>query len=216
MTLAAADLTAINFGEWLPNGLSGFVYLDADNDGQKDANEFGIATVEVTLRGVADSGEAVKLTTTTDANGFYQFANLRPGQYVLTEAQPKFFVSGRDTIGTQGGKAGSNRFSRIELRSGVQGVNNNFGERVRPDCNLGRAPLQGRQGPAPPVLHRDEYRTLSPRTRRLRAAASPRPRGASRPLVESIPAPRLRRRRESAAKLRRPCGLARGWAGPTP
>ena len=137
MTLAAADLTAINFGEWLPNGLSGYVYLDADNDGQKDATEFGIATVEVTLRGVADSGEAVKLTTTTDANGFYQFANLLPGQYVLTEAQPKVFVSGRDTIGTQGGKVGSNRFSRIELRSGVQGVNNNFGERARPDCNLG-------------------------------------------------------------------------------
>ncbi|MEJ7638886.1 MAG: choice-of-anchor E domain-containing protein [Singulisphaera sp.] len=137
VTLAAADLTSINFGEWLPNGLSGFVYLDADNNGLKSATEFGIATVEVTLRGVSDSGEAVKLATTTDANGFYEFANLRPGQYVISETQPKFFVTGRDTIGTQGGKAGSSRFSRIELRSGVQGINNNFGEKARPDCNLG-------------------------------------------------------------------------------
>ncbi len=137
VTLAAGDLDAVNFGEWLPNGLSGFVYLDADNDGQKDPNEFGIATVEVTLRGVADAGDAVKLTATTDANGFYQFANLRPGQYVVTETQPKFFRSGRDTIGSQGGQAGSSRFSRIELRSGVQGINNNFGERATPDCNLG-------------------------------------------------------------------------------
>ncbi len=137
VTLAAADLTGINFGEWLPNALSGFVYLDADNDGQKDSNEFGIATVEVTLRGVADSGEAVKFTATTDANGFYQFANLHPGQYAITESQPKPFETGRDTIGTQGGKAGSNRFSRIDLHSGIQGINNNFGERARPDCNLG-------------------------------------------------------------------------------
>ena len=104
VTLAGRDLTGNNFGEWLPNGLSGFVYLDANNDGLKEPNEFGIAHVAVTLKGLGDSGGTVKLTTTTDANGFYRFANLHSGHYVVTEARPAAFATGRATVGTQGGR----------------------------------------------------------------------------------------------------------------
>jgi hypothetical protein len=156
VTLGASDLTGNNFGEVLPNGLSGFVYLDANDNGVKDANEFGVATVKVTLRGKDDSNHPVFLSTKTDANGLYQFDDLRPGQYTLTEAQPRILRSGRDTSGSQGGQVSRNRFSRVVLRAEAQGVDYNFGERARRDCSLDvdlsrvdrGLPLRGTLGPS--------------------------------------------------------------------
>lgn len=54
------------------------VWFDADVDGVQDANETGIAGVTVTLYN--SLGTAIA-TTTTDANGNYQFANLAAGDY---------------------------------------------------------------------------------------------------------------------------------------
>ena len=145
VTLAGSDLSDNNFGELRPasapveqrsSRLSGSVYLDADDDGVRDPQEFGIATVNVTLRGRDDSNRAVMLSATTDANGVYQFNDLRPGQYTITEAQPRIFRSGRETIGSQGGQASKNRFSRVELRTDAQGTNYNFGEQTRPNGSL--------------------------------------------------------------------------------
>ncbi|WP_020465971.1 choice-of-anchor E domain-containing protein [Singulisphaera acidiphila] len=145
VTLADSDLTDNNFGELLPvvasaaqhsGRLSGSVYLDANNDGVREPGEFGIATVNVTLRGRDDSNRPVMLSSTTDANGVYQFNDLRPGMYTITEAQPRIFRSGRDTVGSLGGQVSRNRFSRVVLRDGAQGANYNFGERTRPDCTL--------------------------------------------------------------------------------
>ena len=42
-------------------------------------------------------------TATTDANGAYTFANMRPGSYVLAETQPAAFLDGKDTPGTVNG-----------------------------------------------------------------------------------------------------------------
>ena len=81
--------------------LAGFVYVDANNDGVKDAGETPIAGVTVTLTGTDDLG-AVSRTTTTDATGFYRFPNLRPGTYTITETQPAGYLDGKDTIGTPG------------------------------------------------------------------------------------------------------------------
>ncbi|WP_406694763.1 choice-of-anchor E domain-containing protein [Singulisphaera sp. Ch08] len=146
VTLADSDLSDNNFGELLPavaapvqqpsSRLSGSVYLDANNNGVRDPKEFGIATVNVTLRGRDNSNRAVMLSATTDANGVYEFNGLRPGQYMITEAQPGSFRSGRETIGSQGGQASKNRFSRIVLRDNTQGINYNFGEQARPNCSL--------------------------------------------------------------------------------
>ncbi|WP_074315337.1 choice-of-anchor E domain-containing protein [Singulisphaera sp. GP187] len=150
VTLADSDLTDNNFGELLPaaaappppaaplpsSSLSGSVYLDANNNGARDPNEFGIATVNVTLRGRDNSNRPVMLTSTTDAYGVYQFNNLRPGQYTITKSQPNAFRSGQETIGSQGGQASRNRFSRVVLRDNTQGVNYNFGEQARPNCSL--------------------------------------------------------------------------------
>jgi len=68
------------------------------------------------------------LVATTDADGSYKFANLRPGIYSLLEDQPIGYSDGDDTIGTQGGLAANDRFFDIFLAAGIDGLFNNFGE----------------------------------------------------------------------------------------
>lgn len=121
------NLVNNNFGEIPPPQLSGFVYHDANNNGVKDGGEEGIGGVQVTLTGTDDLG-AVNKAATTDANGFYQFLNLRPGTYNLAEAQPAAFLDGKDTAGTTGGTAGNDTISAINLAAGAASVSNNFGE----------------------------------------------------------------------------------------
>ncbi len=120
-----------NFGEVQSSGLSGFVYEDLSNDGIKDAGESGIAEVTIELEGTSDiDGSTITRTTTTDANGFYRFADLPPGTYVIRETQPAAFLDGQDTIGTQGGTTENDVFSNIVLPPNVLGTDNNFGEIV--------------------------------------------------------------------------------------
>ncbi len=121
--------TNYNFGELLPASVSGYVYVDANNDGIKQSTETIIAGVTIKLTGTDDRGNAVSLTTTTNASGLYQFSTLRPGTYKLTETQPVGYMDGKDTIGSQGGTMANDVFSSIVLKSGTAGVNNNFGEK---------------------------------------------------------------------------------------
>ncbi|MCY2967946.1 MAG: SpaA isopeptide-forming pilin-related protein [Planctomycetota bacterium] len=121
--------TGYNFGERLPSSVSGYTYVDANNDGVKQTTEAAIAGVLVTLTGTDDLGAAVNLTATTDSTGYYAFTNLRPGTYTLQETQPAGYLDGKDTVGTQGGTATNDKITNIVLGSGVNsGTGNNFGE----------------------------------------------------------------------------------------
>jgi len=122
----------------LPSSLSGYVYYDTGtsgpgspgyNDGIKEAGEQGISGTYVYLVGSTSQG-AVYTYRTTDANGYYNFANLQPGAYAIIKgAVPNAnAIDGKDTIGTQGGKTIENEFYNIGLAGGVNGINNNFGE----------------------------------------------------------------------------------------
>lgn len=127
VTLANTSLTGNNFGELQDASLSGFVYVDANDNGVKDAEQ-PISGVTITLTGFTSDGPVSK-TATTDASGSYQFTNLKPGTYGLQEGNPgSQYVDGKDTIGSQGGATGNDSFTSIALGSGVNGVNNNFGE----------------------------------------------------------------------------------------
>ncbi len=57
------------------------VWLDADKDGIKDANETAVPGVQATLYNATTN--AVIATTTTDKDGYYLFDNLAPATYVV-------------------------------------------------------------------------------------------------------------------------------------
>jgi uncharacterized repeat protein (TIGR01451 family) len=121
--------------------ISGFVYVDANNDGVKGAGEAVISGVTVNLTGTDSYGNPVSRTTTTDGTGLYSFAGLAPSNgsgYSITEVQPASNPDGRDTITT--GNPGSATSSKpvssgandvigsVVLTSGQTLTNYNYGE----------------------------------------------------------------------------------------
>lgn len=110
------------------SSLSGFVYVDTNNDGVFQGTETPISGVIVKLTGTDDLG-AVSLTGTTTSTGYYEFTDLRPGTYQITETQPAAYADGKDTIGTPGGTTANDVFSDIAVVPVINGINNNFGER---------------------------------------------------------------------------------------
>jgi hypothetical protein len=118
-----------NFGEYIPVCLSGIVYVDSNNNGNVDPGEIRIPGVVMTLSGVNNLGDPVFIQTTTDANGAYQFCNLRFGTYTITETQPPDFIQGQVTVGTLGGVSGIDVVSGIVVNRCLNGTGYNFGER---------------------------------------------------------------------------------------
>jgi hypothetical protein len=75
----------INYASPTTASVGNFVWSDTDGDGVQDAGEPGISGVTVTLYDALGNPVA---TTVTDANGFYQFANVTPGTYTVGFTPP--------------------------------------------------------------------------------------------------------------------------------
>ena len=94
-----SDVVTLDPGEFDPTidagffkfaSIGDFVWNDLNANGIQDPNEPGISGAEVKLQ---DPGGNVLATTTTDANGFYEFTNLTPGDYKVMFVQPGGFSS---------------------------------------------------------------------------------------------------------------------------
>jgi protocatechuate 3,4-dioxygenase beta subunit len=124
----------------LPSGattasLSGYSYLDLDNDGVKDDGESAVVGALITL----NNGS----TTRTDMNGFYLFTGLSAGTYTITQTQPGNYYDGKETVGTNNGGSGgggtvnnttvSNTISSVTVNSGNYYSGYNFGELLPTD-----------------------------------------------------------------------------------
>lgn len=115
-----------DFGEILPSSLSGLVYEDVDGDCIRDPGEPAIPSVTIEL---LDQNGNVLATTQTDAQGRYQFTNLRPGNYSVRETQPVGYVQGGQKAGTAGGDASIPDLIRsIILGQGIDAQEYNFCE----------------------------------------------------------------------------------------
>jgi hypothetical protein len=123
-----------------PSSLSGFVYLDANNDGIRNVAPNGVP-LEIGLPNVTihlyRQGETTPLRTVdTGPGGWYQFEDLEPGVYRIRQEQPAAFLDGKDSLGIvmpggqQRGEVGDDEFSNIRLNSGEHGIEYNFGERT--------------------------------------------------------------------------------------
>jgi uncharacterized repeat protein (TIGR01451 family) len=114
-----------DFGE-MGQGLAGFVYVDANENGVRDSGETGIAGVTIT---VTNTSTNVVATTTTDASGAYMVSNLPAGTYRIAETQPTQYLDGAESVGTLGGTHAVNDvFDNIPLGVTQVGNNYNFGE----------------------------------------------------------------------------------------
>jgi cyclophilin family peptidyl-prolyl cis-trans isomerase len=68
--------------------LSGQIFLGSNNF------TFSLPGVTVDLTGTSTSGRAINVTTTTDANGAFSFAQVLPGTYQVSRLAPTGFVGG--------------------------------------------------------------------------------------------------------------------------
>lgn len=120
-----------DFCEHEPAVISGYVYHDLNDDGAFALTESPISDVRVALY---DAQGQVVAEQLTDANGFYEFQNLMPGEYSLAEEQPAGWIDGTDSVGFVGGENRGvaenpgDRLAGIMLRGGERGVQYNFGE----------------------------------------------------------------------------------------
>lgn len=129
------DLNAVdlNFAEAEPAELSGFVYVDTNNDGIKQSTEQGIAGVTIRLEPLGSNSSQVR-TMVTDANGRYLFTGLMYGSYRVVESvQPTAYLDGKESVGTVDGKViGSatvnDAITNIALFGASIGREYNFGE----------------------------------------------------------------------------------------
>ena len=85
------NLSAENFGEFVPVTLSGEVYNDLNGDGKLEAGEPGLSGWTVNLVNGADQTIA---SATTDSNGDYSLPNVGPGlDTIQVEQQPGFVAT---------------------------------------------------------------------------------------------------------------------------
>ena len=126
----ATDTASLSVGKC---SISGYVYVDADNDGKRvlgDKTHMGIQGAIVELQQKVSSTWTSVAKTMTDKNGLYQFNGLTEGTYRVIETQPGNYIDGKETVGKGAttGTAGTNQFD-IGLSLNDNATEYNFGER---------------------------------------------------------------------------------------
>ena len=129
-----ATSTGNLFGEVAAGSIAGAVYLDANNNGVRNAGEAGISAQSIALTGTNSLGQSINVTVTTDVTGTYVFANLLPGTYAITQsAQPAATLNGITTAGSTGGTSTApattpSAITNVVLPPSSASIGNNFGE----------------------------------------------------------------------------------------
>jgi hypothetical protein len=142
---------ALATAAWSPvqaaSSLSGYAYIDRNNDGQlafADAAqpEWVLSGVEVKLYSISGTTETLLSTTTTSSIGQYVFNDLAAGTYGVRQTQPVGYLDGIDTLGiirnlnnnqvpagANVGTVAADAFLNIVLPADSRGNFYNFGER---------------------------------------------------------------------------------------
>ncbi len=127
ITLGSGEVAVdYDFCEKPPAEISGYVYVDQNNNNRRDNGEAPIAGTRVDL--IDSTGRQVA-TTLTDASGFYRFTFLPAGQYTLRQTQPVGFLQGGQQAGSAGGDDSLQDFiSQVPIAYGAILTEYNFGE----------------------------------------------------------------------------------------
>lgn len=152
INIPLGDLHAVNydFAEAQAADVSGYVYVDANDNGRRDGGETGIGGVTIRLVPRDTLAPQSTIETVTAADGSYSFTNLPPGLYDIIEVtQPAGWDDGRDSPGTVNGivvgiaDEPGDAIRDVMLLGNSSGLQYNFGE-------LPRGSLSGGVYLAPP------------------------------------------------------------------
>ncbi len=108
------------------SSISGYVYMDRNDNGVRESDEPGLVDVEITLNGTDFQQNAVYRQTRTNLEGRYRFGGLLPGTYAVEETQPSAFPNGKTTAGTgalNNPTVTDNLFSNLQLGRGQEAIN---------------------------------------------------------------------------------------------
>ncbi|MCA9102293.1 MAG: cadherin-like domain-containing protein, partial [Planctomycetales bacterium] len=109
--------------DFVPSTLSGHVGAMIGSHLQ------GLGGVTVTLRNLSIFGDDITLTTVTNSQGHYEFADLPPGEVTITAEQAVALYDAGEVVGSQGGTAdqvfGADVI-RISLAEDTVGTGNDF------------------------------------------------------------------------------------------
>ena len=131
-----------NFAISQPAALSGYVYYDANDDGQREAGEPGIGgvTLQLVPINVVGTPPSAPIQVVTAADGSYSVTGLNPGTWEVDEVtQPAGYLDGVDRAGTAGGLAinPGDKIENINLGNGQSGQEYDFGK-LLPNSIAGR------------------------------------------------------------------------------
>ena len=123
---ATLTITAAN------SSISGFVYIDPSNKGQREISSgvfrAGLGDVTLTLSQPGDTS-FTSVSAVTAADGSYSFNDLAAGTYEITETSPAQYIDGKETAGTPfGGTAGTDVISGIVVVADESGTEYDFSE----------------------------------------------------------------------------------------
>jgi hypothetical protein len=139
--------TDIDAGVWKPAKLSGHVYVDPNQDASHGAgtDDRALANIRVTLTGTDADGNVVNRFVDTDASGFYEFTNLVPGTYEVTEGtvSDTTLNDAADIAGSKSGTVTNEKISAITISSGDDAINYDFTEVVAPASLSGSVKVSG-------------------------------------------------------------------------
>jgi len=133
--LGGQEAIDLDFAEALPAEISGHVYHDRDNDGNRDVGEEGIGDVPIQVIPIQTIAAQGPVSVATDSTGYYEVTGLAPGTYRVVETeQPDGYLDGLDAAGTVNGlplgsavNPGDN-IETIFLGGGQSGIDYDFGE----------------------------------------------------------------------------------------
>jgi hypothetical protein len=125
-TQGSANVKVIYTYTPAPGNLSGFVYLDNNQNGVRDGSDSPIPGVTITLQ-----GNGVNQSVQTDSTGAYAFTNLAPGTYTITKTPPAGYVEGTNDVGSLGGAVNGDTFT-VTLPPAGNGTDYDFGELIPP------------------------------------------------------------------------------------
>ena len=117
-----------DFAEALPSSLRGSVHV-SDRDGNCEEGTAGVRPLAGVTIQLKDAQGNIVAQTTTNAQGQYEFTNLRPGTYSIVELQPTGLLDGDEHVGSAGGAVtGNDKIGNIVLGTGVHGDDYDFCE----------------------------------------------------------------------------------------